>query len=209
MYVPPAFKIAPEVATQFVRDRAFGIMVAVDGKVPVAVHVPFLVETKSDGSIRLEAHVARINPFHEILARAPDVLVTVSGPDAYISPDWYVAKDQVPTWNYIAVHLKGTARILPAEAAAGHSDRLSAAFEERLKPKPPWRAEKMSQDKRRAMLAAIVAFEVEVTGFDASWKIGQHKPRADRLEVARMLAWRGAWSECAIAEHMQTALKAD
>jgi transcriptional regulator len=207
MYVPAVHKISPEVAMQFVRDRAFGVMIAVDGAHPVAVHVPFLVETKNDGSLRLEAHVARANPFHETIARAPSVLITVSGPDAYISPDWYVAKDQVPTWNYIAVHLRGTARILSADAAAGHSDRLSAAFEARLVPKPPWRAEKMSQDKRRAMLAAIVAFELEVTGFDASWKLGQHKPRADRIEVARMLAWRGAWSECAIAEHMQAALK--
>jgi transcriptional regulator len=114
----------------------------------------------------------------------------------------------VPTWNYIAVHLRGTARILPPETAAGHSDRISAAFEDRLKPKPPWRSEKMSQDKRRAMLAAIVAFEVDVTGLDASWKLGQHKSRADRNEVARMLAWRGAWSECAVAEHMHSALKA-
>jgi transcriptional regulator len=208
MYVPPVHKVSPDVATRFVRERAFGMIVAVDGALPVAVHVPFLVEIKSDGEMRLEAHVARVNPFHQVIARAPDVLVTVSGPDAYISPDWYIAKDQVPTWNYIAVHLRGTVRLLPAEAAAGHSDRLSAAFEARLHPKPPWRAEKMSQDKHRAMLSAIVAFEVHVSGFDASWKLGQHKTRADRIEVARMLAWRGAWSECAIAEHMQAALRA-
>jgi transcriptional regulator len=207
MYAPPVTKVPPDVATAFVRERSFGIMVAVDGKLPVAVHLPFLVETKPDGSLRLEAHVARVNPFHEIITRAPDVLVTVSGPDAYISPDWYVAKDQVPTWNYVAVHLRGTARILPPEAAADHSDRLSDAFEARLAPKPIWRSAKMSQDKRSAMLAAIVAFEIDISSFDASWKLGQHKTRSDRMEVARMLAWRGAWSECAVAEHMQAALK--
>ena len=209
MYVPAAFKVPPDAATRFLHERGFGIMIAVDGTMPTAVHLPFLVEESADGHLRLEAHVARANPFHEIIARAPDVLVTVSGPDAYISPDWYVAKDQVPTWNYIAVHLRGTARILPPEAAAGHSDRLSAAFEARLLPKPPWRSEKMSQDKRRAMLTAIVAFEIDISGLDATWKLGQHKSRADRIEVARMLAWRGAWSECAIAEFMQAKLRDD
>ena len=207
MYVPAVFKVPPDVARSFLRERGFGIMIAVDGAMPVAVHLPFLVEERPDGHLRLEAHVARANPFHEVIARAPDILLTVSGPDAYISPDWYVAKDQVPTWNYIAVHLRGTARILPPEAAAGHSDRLSAAFEARLLPKPPWRAEKMSQDKRRAMLSAIVAFEIDVTGFDAQWKLGQHKTRADRIEVTRMVAWRGAWSGCALAELMQAKLR--
>jgi predicted FMN-binding regulatory protein PaiB len=82
MYVPPVHKVSADVATQFVRERAFGLMIGVDGTVPVAVHVPFLVETRSDGTLRLEAHVARVNPFHGVIARAPDVLITVSGPDA-------------------------------------------------------------------------------------------------------------------------------
>ncbi len=190
MYVPPVFKVPLNVARNFVRERGFGMIIAVDGTQPTAVHVPFLIEDQPDGRLRLEAHVARANPFHKVIAGAPDVLVTVSGPDAYISPDWYVAKDQVPTWNYIAVHLHGTARALPPEAAGTHSDRLSAIFEERLKPKPPWRSDKMSPDKRHAMLSAIVAFEIDITEIEASWKLGQHKSRADRMEVARMLAWR-------------------
>jgi transcriptional regulator len=207
MYVPPVFKVAPDVARAFVRDRGFGLMIAVDGALPVAVHAPFLVNETPDGHLRLEAHVARANPFHEVIARAPDVLIAVSGPDAYISPDWYVAKDQVPTWNYIAVHLRGRARPLPADRTLAHVDALSTAFEQRLAPKPAWHSAKMPEQKRSAMLAAIVAFEIDITGFDAQWKLGQHKSRADRIEVARMLAWRGAWDGSALAEFMKAKLR--
>ena len=206
MYVPPVFKVDPDKALAFIAERGFGIIAAVDGARPVAVHVPFLFDRGADGTVRLEAHVARANPFHEVIARAPEVLIAVSGPDAYVSPDWYVAKDQVPTWNYIAVHLRGRACALPASATLDHVDRLTAAFEARLAPKLPWRSMKMSETKRSAMLTAIVAFEIAVNGLDAQWKLGQHKPRPDRIEVARMLEWRGAWNGSALAEIMQAHL---
>ena len=202
MYVPPVFRIDDETALAFVAKRGFGIIVAVDGTTPLAVHVPLLCERRADGKLWLEAHVARANPFHEVIARAPTVMVAVSGPDAYISPDWYVAKDQVPTWNYIAVHLRGMARLVPKDGTLAHVDRLSAAFEQRLLPKPPWRSDKMSPQKRAAMLSAIVGFEIEVDDFDATWKLGQHKSRADRIEVARSLEWQGAWNGSALVEFM-------
>ena len=207
MYVPPVFKVDDATALAFVEARGFGMVVAVDGVMPKAVHVPFLRVRGADGKLRLEMHVARANPFHDLVARAPAVMIAVSGPDAYISPDWYVAKDQVPTWNYIAVHLRGRAIIMPAEATLGHVDRLSAAFEERLLPKPPWRSEKMTPAKRAAMLAAIVVLEIEVDGFDATWKLGQHKSRADRIEVARNLEWLGECTGSALAAMMDARLK--
>ena len=209
MYVPPVFKVDDETAMRFVAARGFGLFVAVDGRTPIAVHVPFLCETASNDAaagITLEAHVARANPLHQVIAVAPAVMIAVSGPDAYISPDWYVSKDQVPTWNYIAVHLHGTATILTPDATLAHVDRLSEQFEHRLLPKPPWRSEKMTVAKRTAMLAAIVVMRIRIYKIEAQWKLGQHKSRADRIEVARSLAWRGAWDGCALAEIMQAKL---
>ena len=204
MYVPPVFKVDDETALAFVAARGFGMVVAVDGTMPTAVHAPFLCTRRADGKLRLEMHVARANPFHEVISRAPNVMIAVSGPDAYISPDWYVAKDQVPTWNYIAVHLRGTATILPREVTLAHVDRLSATFEERLLPKPPWRSDKMTAEKRAAMLTAIVVLQIEIDGFDATWKLGQHKSRA---EVARNLEWHGACQNTALATIMNVRLK--
>jgi transcriptional regulator len=201
MYVAPVFKTDEGKAWAFVARRGFGTLIAVDGGRPVASHLPFLVERTEHGA-RLECHVARANPLHEIIARAPNVLLTVQGPDAYVSPDWYIAKDQVPTWNYVSVHLSGVARVIPEAETLAHVDRLSAKFEAELAPKRPWMSAKMTPDKRAARLQAIVGLEIDIETIEGQWKLAQHKPRADRIEVERMLRWRGGWSQCAVAALM-------
>lgn len=206
MYVNPAFKTDEDAAWAFVAERGFGCVVAVDDGRPVGAHVPLLVAGEA-GERRLELHVARANPLAAIIARAPRVTVMVSGPDAYISPDWYVAADQVPTWNYLAAHITGDARPLPPERYAAHVEALSQAFERRLAPKKPWSIAKMTAPKLAMMLKAIVAVEIAVEGIEASFKLSQNKPATDALEVARMLEWRGGPGERGIAEAMRRRLR--
>jgi transcriptional regulator len=182
MYIPPVFKTDDDTALGFAAKRGFGTLIAVDGGRPVASHLPFLLH-RDEGRLWAELHVARANPLHEIIACAPDVLLTVIGPDAYISPDWYVSTDQVPTWNYVSVHLSGTARVVPQVANLDHADRLSAHFEAQLLPKKPWASAKMTPVKREAMLRAIVGLEIDVTHVEAQWKLGQHKSAADQAGV--------------------------
>lgn len=207
MYVNAAFKTADEAALSFVRERGFGAVVAIDAGQPVAAHVPFLVADAA-GEIRLTAHLARPNPLHAIIEASPRVLVIVSGSDAYISPDWYTSHDQVPTWNYMAVHLSGTARVLPPDATRAHVEALSLANEERLRPKKPWSTSKMSERKLEAMLRAIVPIEIRVERVEASFKLSQNKSVTDRHEAARMLEWRGGPGERAVAQAMRSRLAA-
>lgn len=208
MYVNPAFKTDDAAAWDYVAARGFGAVIAVADGTPVASQVPLLVV--GDGSARrLEFHVARVNPVHEWLARNPRVLVVVSGPDAYISPDWYTSADQVPTWNYLAAHITGTARPMPPERAGAHVEAMSQAFERRLAPKKPWSTSKMQEARLQAMLRAIVPIEVEVVSIEASTKLGQNKSLADRMEAARMLAWRDGWNEAALAAEMRRAIRAE
>ena len=182
MYIPSAFKTDDDTALAFAAKRGFGTLIAVDGTRPVASHLPFLLH-RDAGRLWVELHVARVNPLHEIIARAPDVLLTVMGPDAYISPDWYVTADQVSTWNYVSVHLSGTARLIPQLENLSHADRLSAHFEAQLLPKKPWTTAKMTTAKRDAMLRAIIGIEIDVTTVEAQWKLGQHKNAADQAGV--------------------------
>lgn len=185
MYVPAAFKADDAKAWELVKARAFGTLVAIDNGRPVAVHVPLSVLDK-----RIEVHVARANPIHGIIAANPQVLVTVLGPDAYISPDWYVSHDQVPTWTYTAVHLQGTARLLSAEETHAQVEAVSNGFEARLLPKKIWTMDKMTEAKKAAMLRAIVGIGIDVTAIEASWKLNQHKPIEDRKSVVDALAGR-------------------
>ena len=207
MYVAPAFKTDDSAAWALVAARSFGVLTIVNDGWPVAVHVPFHVSRAADGKARLQIHLARANPMHAMIATGTKAMIVVSGPDAYISPDWYVSKDQVPTWNYVAAHLYGTARVIDAAEALDHVETLSLAFEERLRPKKPWSTMKMPAQKREAMLRAIVPIEVEIERIEASFKLSQNKTIPDRLEVSRMLDWRGGWGESAMAEAMLKSLK--
>ena len=74
--------------------------------------------------------------------------IAVSGPDGYVSPDWYGIVDQVPTWNYVAVHLTGVLELRSQEEMRDLLDRQSAYYEDRLRPKPPWRTDKMTDEAR-------------------------------------------------------------
>ncbi|MEZ5854540.1 MAG: FMN-binding negative transcriptional regulator [Hyphomicrobiaceae bacterium] len=209
MYVNPAFKTDEDAAWAYVSERGFGTVVAHDGGQPLAAQVPLLVREQAGTGLRtLEFHVARANPLHEVIARHPRILVAVSGPDAYISPDWYTSADQVPTWNYQSAHIVGTGLAMEAGRTLEHVERMSLHFEERLAPKKPWSTSKVSPKKLEAMLRAIVAIEIEVETIEASTKLGQNKSVADRMEAARMLAWRGGWAEAAVARAMRQQIKA-
>ena len=179
MSVAPAFKIDEPTALAFAAARGFGTLIAVDDGRPVASHLPFEL-SESDGTRRAIVHVARGNPLHDIVVRAPDVLLTVLGPDHYISPDWYQAADQVPTWNFAAVHFTCTARVIDAAGMRDLVDRLSAHFEARLLPKKPWTSDKMTPAKREAMLRAIVGIEMTITRIEASFKLSQNKTDVDQ-----------------------------
>ena len=201
MYVPPAFKSDDVAAWAFVAVRGFGTAIAVADGLPVAAHVPLLADEDKEGR-RLEFHVARANPMGALLARASRILVIVAGPDSYVSPDWYTTPNQVPTWNYVSVHITGTAKVLPRTKAREHVDALSARFESRLVPKRPWSTAKMPAAQVEKMLAAIIPVELRVERIEAQWKLIQNKSRSDRSNVMRMLASSGHWSSLAVADMM-------
>ncbi|MFY8145116.1 MAG: FMN-binding negative transcriptional regulator, partial [Rhodobacter sp.] len=154
---------------------------------PLAAHVPFLISP--DGTVA-DLHLARSNPIARAGLPAP-ALIAVSGPDAYISPDWYGIEDQVPTWNYVAVHLRGTLSPLPVETLRDHADALSARFEAGLLPKTPWVSQKMTDGVMDRMMRMILPFRLTLTGIDGTWKLNQNKPAEARHAAADALAARG------------------
>ena len=110
--------------------------------------------------------------------------IAVSGPDSYVSPDWYGAPDQVPTWNYVAVHLSGELTLQPQDMMHDLLDRQSAFFEDQLLPKPPWLTEKMTPEILEKMMRQIVPCRMTITGVDGTWKLSQNKPDDVRLRAA-------------------------
>ncbi len=181
----PAFRTtATEANLTFARNRGFGMLTVNGPDGPIAAHVPFLI---SADATTIDLHLARSNP----IARSPlpaKALIAVSGPDAYISPDWYGVPDQVPTWNYVAVHLRGTLRELPVETLREHADALSARFEADLLPKKPWVSGKMTEGVMERMMRMIVPFRLSLEAVDGTWKLNQNKDAHVRQAAADALA---------------------
>ncbi|WP_343116270.1 FMN-binding negative transcriptional regulator [Ostreiculturibacter nitratireducens] len=186
MHPNPAFRKTPaETSLDFAARRGFGVLSINGEHGPLAAHVPFVLS--QDGK-RAETHLVRSNPLARALTQPQPALLAVTGPDGYVSPDWYGAEDQVPTWNYVAVHLRGRLEVLPAEDLRRHLDALSAEFEERLLPKAPWRTSKMPGDILERMMRQIVACSLAIEDVQGTWKLNQNKPEAARLGAATEMA---------------------
>src|ERR1700761_2722213 len=136
MYTPPMFKSDRAASLAFAEARGFGTICAWDGKKPIASPLPFYLDYADDGTPRAAFHVARGNPLIALADGTSSWLLAVNGADAYVSPDWYVSPDQVPTWLYQTVHLTGSVRRLSDQELAAQIDTLSAKFEAWLAPKP-------------------------------------------------------------------------
>ena len=193
MHPNPIFHTKEDKANiDFARERAFGV-VAVNGpEGPIMAHVPFLIA--KDGN-ELEMHLMRSNPLARVLKAPMTAKIAVSGADGYISPDWYGVLDQVPTWNYVAVHLTGILERLPQEGLRDLLDRQSAHFENQLQPKVPWKTAKMTPAVLDMMMRQIVPCRMTVTAVDGTWKLNQNKPDAVRLRAADQVDAHGMGSQ--------------
>ena len=189
MHPNPAFRQDPDSRNiGFARERGFGTL-AINGEDgPLTAHIPFLLA--EDGN-EAELHLVRSNP----IARACKVLIkaviTATGPDSYISPDWYRVEDQVPTWNYVAIRITGTLSPRPQGQLHPLLDRLSAHFEGHLLPKAPWTSGKMSDEVMERMMRQIQPFHFDVTQIDGTWKLGRNKPDDVRISAAEHVAGYG------------------
>ncbi len=188
MHPNPAYRNAPQVrAMEFATERGFGALTVAGPEGILAAHIPFIVEKGV-----MAAHMVRSNPLARHLGGGPAAaLMIVSGPDGYISPDWYGEPDRVPTWNYVAVHLRGQLRLIDEAGLRAHLDRLAANFEARLAPKPPWKADKMTPDVLARLLRQIVPVEMTIESVDSTFKLNQNGPASARFGAATALATGG------------------
>lgn len=193
MHPNPVFHTETEAQNiAFARARAFGI-VAVNGEAgPLMAHVPFLID---EDAAYLHLHLVRSNPIARALKSPLPARIAVSGADGYVSPDWYDVPDQVPTWNYVAVHLTGTLELRPQDEMRALLDRQSKHFEDQLEPKKPWETSKMTPDVLDRMMRQIVPCRMQIADVDGTWKLNQNKPDDVRLRAADHMDAYGMGSE--------------
>jgi len=187
MYTPPPFKSDRAASLAFAQARGFGNVCAWDGKKPIASSLPFYLTAANDGTPQALFHLARHNPLASLADGASSWLLAVNGADAYVSPDWYVSPDQVPTWLYQSVHLSGPVRLLSDDELAVQIDTLSDMFESWLLPKTPWTSAKMTTGRLEALKKGIVGLVMTVEEVEGSFRLNQHKSDADYSAIADAL----------------------
>lgn len=193
MFIPSSFRINDrDTLFDFIERYGFATLVSTDPNgVPFATHVPLLLDRSSD---LLLGHIARANPQWEMFT-GRESLAIFHGPHAYVSPTWYTVAPAVPTWNYAAVHVYGTPRVIDAERTADVVDRLVSKYESHRPT--PWAGD-IPDDYRRRLLAGIVGFEMPLTRIEGKFKLGQNRSVEDRAgTVAGLRADGGEAAELA------------
>lgn len=184
MYIPEHFRVHDHSdAIAFMRANPFAILVSSADDAPFATHLPVFVEQKED-QLTLRGHVAKANPHWRHLERNPTCMTIFHGPHAYVSTSNYVARENVPTWNYGAVHVYGNARTFSSpEDLQGVLHQLIGTFE-------PAYAEQwgsLSESYRERMLSHIVGIEIAVTTIEAKFKLSQNRAKAEQTNVITSL----------------------
>jgi transcriptional regulator len=187
MYIPKAFREGDIARLQaFMQQNNFAILVAQQDGIPVATHMPFVLDTTRGPYGTLFAHMARANPHWRLFDEAHEELVIFQGPHTYITPSWYDNQLSVPTWNYAAVHAYGRPRVIDDVAQMRSMiDVLIRQSEARFEQ--PWQLSSLPEDFVEKMLRGTVGFEMEITRLEGKFKMSQNRPVSDQVRVAAVL----------------------
>jgi len=190
MYTPNAFRMETDHALALVEARPFATLVSLGRGGLLSTPLPFLLDRQGE-QIRLIGHIARANPHWRDFDPAVPSLAIFQGGDAYVTPSWYAAKREtgkvVPTWNYSAVHIHGTLRLVEEPAALlAIVSRLTDRHE--AGRATPWVVNDAPADYIAAMLKAIVGLELLVERVEGKAKLSQNRPAEDQAAVRAGLA---------------------
>jgi transcriptional regulator len=179
MYIPPYYKEEDrEKLLAFMQAHSFASLVSSHNNNIRATHLPFVIEERGEKTF-LVTHMAKANPQWKEFSEH-ELLVIFQGPHAYISPDNYEKKQNVPTWNYIAVHAYGKARLLESdEASRAVLEKMISTYEAKFYEQ--WK--QLDENYVNGMLKAIVSFEIEVTKLEGKFKLSQNKTRNEQQNI--------------------------
>lgn len=185
MYIPEHFRVEDhDTGIAFMRANPFAILVSTTNEGLFATHVPVVIrETAEQTTIR--GHVAKANPHWRYLEEQPNCLMIFHGPHAYVSPTNYATRENVPTWNYGAVHAYGKAcTFSETPELLGMLHDLIPTFEAAYAEQ--WGS--LSEAYRARMLSHIVGFEIEVFRLEAKFKLSQNRTRDEQQKVIDSLS---------------------
>ena len=174
MYIPHYYKNENlEEVKDFLKKNSFGILVNQLNGRPWATHIPLELDVDQDGKEVLVGHIAKANPQWKSLHDGQEVLCIFNGPHAYVSSSWY-HEEEVPTWDYIAVHVYGCLHFLNEAELMDSLVRLVDKYEG--ESETPVQLKNMSKKTMR-QIKGIVGFKIAITEIQAAYKLSQTRPQ--------------------------------
>lgn len=186
MHPNPLYRTEDRALCESLIDEiGFGMVFAQTPDGPRVAHTPLLLA--GDGAIQF--HLARGNALTRHLDGAT-ALIVLNGPDAYVSPRWYVNRDTVPTWDYIALELEGRIRKMDDAGLEAFLHAAILKHEGRLEG-APWLAGESSEKVWGGLFRGITGFELEVQAWRPTLKLSQNKTAEERARIAEGLEAAG------------------
>lgn len=187
MHPNPLFRHEDRALLETLLDEiGFGMVFLTTPDGPRVAHTPLL--STGDGAVQF--HLARGNAMSKWLDGAT-ALVTINGPDGYVSPRWYAERGTVPTWDYVALELEGRVRRMDQDGLDALLYALIERHEARLGGEQ-WLAKETPPDVWRKLLTGIIGFELEIQAWRPTLKLSQNKSAEDRARIAEGLEQAGS-----------------
>lgn len=159
-------------------------MISTVDKKPWGSHIPLELEHDPDDKEVMYGHIAKANPQWKYFKDQSEVLMIFNGPHGYVSSSWY-NHENVPTWNYIAVHVYGTLQIIDHDELYYALDKLMQKYE--ATSKNPIKMADFSEKTMRQM-KGIVGFKVHITEIQAAYKLSQNRDKEDYHNIVQHLS---------------------
>ena len=200
MYVPKKF-IPPsaEAIKTYIAENGFATLTSSkEGKL-MATHTPLFLGMKNGEEV-LYGHISAGNAQKDVFDGSTDIMAVFMESHTYISSSWYDHVN-VPTWNYIAVHVYGRATRLNDEDSIEMINSLVGKYESGSQN--AFQTSQMSEKDFKAQMRGIVAFQLSIDRIEASWKLSQNRDDKNYNEIIRKLKERGDEMSLFIAEEME------
>lgn len=182
MYTPRLYKQEdPQEINEFIRDNGFAILVSQGEERLLATHIPM---TLSEDGSKLYTHISKANPQWKSLDASKEVLAIFAGPHAYISSSWY-DHENVPTWNYMAVHVYGTLRIIEGEELRDSIKQMVDKYEKHSAK--PVTVEGFSPGYFEREVRGVVGLELTVTRTESTYKLSQNRDQKNHAAIIEQL----------------------
>jgi transcriptional regulator len=191
VYIPKFnLETRPDVIHNLIETHPLATLVTMGTSGLIATHLPLVLHRSEGPNGTLRGHISRANPQWRELNSTVEALAIFTGPEHYITPNWYPEKAEdgkvVPTWNYAVVHAYGPITLIEDPAwLLTHLNSLVTQHESTFPQ--PWKISDAPEDYIASQLRGIIGIELPIHRLEGKWKVSQNKSEPTLRSIERGL----------------------